>query len=319
MKDVRLARIQLDSIAEDKQATQGINRRSFISGVPSLAAALAVVGPAVVRGESSGELTAGEVHRYLKSLDGGWVKWESTVDTFKSGSPEAKVKGIAVAWMSYTFALEKALALGCNLFITHEPTYFNHRDNDPEIFRFPAVKAKREFIEKSGLVIVRCHDVWDQYPKIGVPTGWGKLLELGEPIDGAGYYYVYNGNGKKAGDLARQIAARTAGMGQPGVLFIGPEEKRVNRIVLGTGAITPMFHFIEKLAADMAICTDDDFTCWRDGAYAIDAGFPVAVVNHPVSEEYSMKLLAEHLSQKYPQVPVHHIPERCMYKLVTGA
>jgi len=285
-----------------------------------MAATLAVVGQAAVRREeTAAELTAEEVHCYLKSLDGGWVKWENTVDTFKAGSPEAKVKGIAVGWMSYTHALEKALALGCNLFITHEPTYFNHRDNDPEIFRFPAVNAKREFIEKSGLVILRCHDVWDQYPRIGIPTGWGKRLELGEPIDGAGYYYVYDGKGRKAGAVARQIAARTAGMGQPGVLFIGPEEKRVNRIVLGTGAITPMFHFIEKLAADMAICTDDDFTCWRDGAYAIDAGFPVAVVNHPVSEEYSMKLLSEHLSQKYPQVPVHHIPERCMYKLVTGA
>jgi hypothetical protein len=30
-----------------------------------------------------------------------------------------------------------------------------------------------------------------------------------------------------------------------------------------------------------------------------------------------MKLLADHLGKKYPQVPVHHIPERCMYKLVT--
>ena len=93
----------------------------------------------------------------------------------------------------------------------------------------------------------------------------------------------------------------------------------MNRIVLGTGAITPMFHFIEKLAADMAICTDDGFVYWRDGAYAIDAGFPVAVVNHPVSEEPAMMLLAEHLRKEFPQVPVHHIPERCMYKLVTGA
>jgi hypothetical protein len=297
----------------------GIHRRGFLSGAPSLAATLAVASSAVVRGESAQELTAGEVQRYLKSLDGGWVKWENTVDTFKAGSPETRIKGIAVGWMSYTYALKRALELGCNLFITHEPTYFNHRDNDPEIFRFPAVRAKREFIETSGLVILRCHDVWDQYPKIGIPTGWGKRLDLGEPIDGAGYYYVYDGKGRTAGSVARQIAARTAGMGQPGVLFIGPEEKPVHRIVLGTGAITPFFHFIEKLGADMAICTDDDFTCWRDGAYAIDAAFPVAVVNHPVSEEYSMKLLADHLREKYPGVPVHHIPERCMYKLVSGA
>jgi len=295
-----------------------ISRRSFISGVPSVAAALAVAGPVVARPVNAGALTAGEVHGYLKSLDGGWVDWEKTVDTFKSGAPEAEVKGIAVAWMPYNHALEKALELGCNLFVTHEPTYFNHRDNDPDIFRFPAVTAKRKFIEEKGLVIIRCHDVWDQYPEIGIPTGWGNLLELGKPIDGAGYYYVYDGKGRTSGAMARQIASHTAPLGQPGVQLIGPEDTPVNRIVLGTGAITPMFHFIEELGADMAICVDDSFVYWRDGAYAIDAGFPVAVVNHPVSEEHAMKLLAGHLSKKYPEIPVHHIPERCMYKLVTG-
>lgn len=69
--------------------------------------------------------------------------------------------------------------------------------------------------------------------------------------------------------------------------------------MLGTGAITPMFHFIEKLGADMAICVDDDFTYWRDGAYAIDAGFPVA-------EEYSMKLLAEFLRKGIQEVLPPH-------------
>jgi putative NIF3 family GTP cyclohydrolase 1 type 2 len=301
---------------KNSEPNNTISRRGFLSGLPSVTTALASAVPAGAQAQTPGSLTAGDVHAYLKSLDGGWVNWEKTVDTFKAGSPEAVVKGIAVAWMSYTYALKKALDLGCNLFVTHEPTYFNHHDNDTDIFRFPAVKAKREFIEKNGLVIIRCHDVWDGYPKIGIPTGWGTLLELGEPIEGGGYYYVYDGKGRTSGALARQIAARTAGMGQPGVQLIGPEDKPVKRIVLGTGAGTPMFHFIEKLGADMAICVDDGFTYWRDGAYAIDTGFPVAVVNHPVSEEYSMKLLAGFLSKKFPQLPVHHIPERCMYKLV---
>jgi putative NIF3 family GTP cyclohydrolase 1 type 2 len=303
---------------KDSQVKNSISRRCFIAGVPSMAAALAVAGPAVARAESAGGLTAGEVHGYLKSLNGGWVEWEKTVDTFKSGSPETEVKGIAVGWMSYTPALKKALELGCNLFVTHEPTYYNHLDSDPDIFRFPVVKAKRDFIEKNRLVIIRCHDVWDQYPRIGIPTGWGRLLDLGEPLEGAGYYYVYDGKGRTAGTIARQIAARTASLGQPGIQLIGPEDKQVHRVVLGTGAITPMFHFIEKLAADMAICADDGFTYWRDGAFAIDAGFPVAVVNHPVSEENGVKLLAGLLSEKFSKVPVHHIPQRCMYKLVAG-
>jgi len=296
----------------------GISRRKFVAGVSLVGSSLAVAGPALGQSYAKTGLTAGDVHRFLKSLDGGWVDWEKSVDTFKAGSPDLPVTGIAVAWMPYTHALKSALSQGCNLFVTHEPTYFNHRDNDPEIFRFPSARAKREFIEKSGMAIIRCHDVWDQYPKIGIPTGWGKRLELGEPIDGSGYYYVYDGKGRTALDLTRQIAARTVEMGQPGVQLIGPGDQRIHRLVLGTGAITPMFHFIEKLNADMAICVDDDFVYWRDGAYAIDSGFPVAIVNHPVSEEYSFTLLADLLREKYSQVPVHHIPEKCMYRLITG-
>jgi hypothetical protein len=43
---------------------------------------------------------------------------------------------------------------------------------------------------------------------------------------------------------------------------------------------------------------------------------PVIIVNHPVAEDSGMKLLAEHLKQKFPQVRVHHIPERCMNRVV---
>lgn len=190
-----------------------ISRRGFISVVPAAAATMAVAGSATAGTETKGILTAGEVFSYLKSLDGGWVKWEDTVDTFKAGSPDTAVKGIAVAWMPYAYALEKAVELGCNMFVTHEPTYYNHRDNDPKIFRLPAASAKRKFIEKNGLVVVRCHDVWDQYPRIGIPTGWGTLLDLGEPIDGSGYYYVYEGKGRTAEAVARHIAARTVSLG----------------------------------------------------------------------------------------------------------
>jgi len=114
-----------------KQSGSAISRRRFISGVPAAGVALAASRPGGTLGSVQGKLTAGDVHNYLKSLDDGWVDWSKSVDTFKAGSPATEVKGIGVAWMSYTHALKKALELGCNLFVTHEPTYFNHRDNDP--------------------------------------------------------------------------------------------------------------------------------------------------------------------------------------------
>jgi len=294
-----------------------ISRRRFISW-SSAAIALLVVAPEVYPQQVKKKLTAGELNSYLNSLGTAWVDLSKTVDTFKSGGPEVEVKGIAVGWMSYTGSLKRALELDCNVFITHEPTYYNHRDNDEKIFRFEQVVKKREFIEHSKITIIRCHDVWDQYPDIGIPMAWGKFLGLGEPIDGKGYFYAYDGRGQTAVEIAQKISTRIKVLGQQGVQLIGPDKKPIRRIVLGTGAITPMFRLIEELNADLAICSDDGFVYWRDGAFAIDNDLPVVLVNHPVSEEHGMKLLADHLSKVFPQIRVYHIPQRCMYKIISA-
>ena len=73
-------------------------------------------------------MQAKTLQRYLRSLNGGWMDLDSTVDTIKAGSPDLEVSGIAVAWMSTMSALQEAHSLGCNVFITHEPTYYNHFD-----------------------------------------------------------------------------------------------------------------------------------------------------------------------------------------------
>jgi len=101
-------------------------------------------------------------------MDGGWVNWGNTVDTFKSGDPTTEVRGVAVGWMGYTWALQRALELDCNMFITHEPTYYNHHNQN--IFRYQGVAAKRK------LIILRCHDLWDQVPGIGIPDSWATQL-----------------------------------------------------------------------------------------------------------------------------------------------
>ena len=71
-----------------------------------------------------------------------------------------------------------------------------------------------------------------------------------------------------------------------------------------------------RYQVDLAICSDDGTTYWRDAAYAIDMGIPMVVVNHPVSEEAGMINLAQCLQAQFPELPVLHIPQRCMYRLV---
>lgn len=300
-----------------------MKRRDFIKygGAVTLGASLPAhktYGSPTSKPDADPKVKAGDIQAYLRTLNRGWINIEETVDTFKSGSPDTEVKGIAVAWMSYTWALKRALELGLNMFITHEPTYFEHRDNDPAMFEIDGVSEKRRFIEESGIVILRCHDLWDRYPDIGITDGWAKLLGFSNPIYKDGYFRVFDVSGRTAGEVAHQVAKKVSPLGQEAVQFIGEESAKVERVAIGYGAGTPYRHFITELKADLAICSDDGFKFWRDGALAIDLGLPVIIVNHPVTEENGMKLLADHLAEQFPSVPVKHIPQRCMYRLISS-
>ena len=112
------------------------------------------------------------------------------------------------------------------------------------------------------------------------------------------------------------MAARTRELGQDAVQLIGSGEEKVTRMAIGTGAITPFQHYLDEYEIDLALCTDDGFSYWRDGGLAIDMGLPVILVNHAVAEINGMKLLAGHLQEKFPELPVHFIPQGCMFRLV---
>ena len=272
-------------------------------------------------------IVAGEINSYLRKLGEGWIDQVKTVDTFKAGNPEMIVNGIAVGWMSYYSSLKTAVELGCNLFITHEPTYYNHRDNDESIFEFEIAREKKEFIEKHNLSIIRCHDVWDLIPDIGITDAWASFLGFTSKLEApkqmkyprlhkyCGAYEIQN---IQAGTLAKKIAKKLTVYGEEAVLFVGPKEKVVNRVAIGTGAVTPFMHMVKDLEADVAICSNDGMRFWRDAALAIDMDYPIIVVDHACSEEFGIKKLAEHVAERFPDVPVYHIPQYCMFETILG-
>lgn len=263
-----------------------------------------------------GPVRARDVHRYLLRLGRTWVDPEATVDTFKAGDPESVVRGIAVGWMPYTWALRRAIAIGCNLFIAHEPLFYDHQDDDPSVFDFEAVREKKDLIERNGLIVLRCHDVWDRMPGLGVRDAWASFLGLRHPLQESEFCRVYRVERQRAIDFARYVAACVSKVGEDAVQLVGPPEKYIRSVAIGTGAITPFRHMVQDLRADLCVCTDDGFTFWRDGALAIDMGVPVVVVHHGCAEEFGMKQLALHLIEAFPDIPVHHIPQKCMFRTV---
>ena len=263
-------------------------------------------------------MQAVDLDRHMRSV-GHWVDWSTTVDTFKFGDPNAEVKGIAVAWMSLQRSLEEASAAGCNLFVTHEPTFYAHRDDDPTVFEHEHARRKRGFLERTGMVVYRCHDVWDRMPEIGIVDSWATGPRARRPPGRGGAILRGTTSGSRlaVSALAEHVARRVRPLGQGCVQVVGDPEKLVSRIAVGTGAITNVVQ-MAGLGGDALIVTDDGIRFWQGGSWAVDAGIPLIVVNHATAEEWGMRSLARYLAEQFPRVPVRHLPQGCMYSVLPG-
>ena len=246
-----------------------------------------------------------------------WVDWRKTVDTFKAGDPETEVNAIAVGWMSTQAALAEAHRRGCNFFVTHEPTFYNHEDNDAWWFETESAKRKCAFLEETQMVVYRCHDVWDQMPDVGIPDSWGRYLGLGEPDLRQRFYNRYSFAPMPAYELAQQIAHKVADLGQANVELIGPGDRMVGNVVLGTGAITHVPTML-AMGAQAVLASDDGIRYWQMGAYLGDMDVPLLVVNHATSEWPGMISMAEYLRKQFSPMRVELIGPTPIVQWVPG-
>jgi putative NIF3 family GTP cyclohydrolase 1 type 2 len=266
-----------------------------------------------------------DVDRHMRAL-GTWVRWDQTVDTFKAGDPDVPVRGIAVAWQSQWPTLKAAHAAGCNLFITHEPTFYVHRDDDPGPYQDARLDAKRAWLEQTGMVVYRCHDVWDVVPQHGVRDSWARGLGLeGPPLaeDDRRYYGLYRVPTQPLRALAGALAGRVRDVGQAHVQLVGDGARSITHLAIGTGAAcrVPAMAALrtpDGAAPDALLVTDDGMRFWADGSWAIDRDLPLLVVNHATAEEWGMRSLAAYLRAHFPGVPVEHFPQGCLYHTIHG-
>ncbi len=265
-------------------------------------------------------MTAKDLHTYLRS-EGPWVDPERTVDTFKWGDPGAEVNGVAVSWMSRWATLKAAHAQGLNVFVTHEPTFWDHLEN-PVHGTAEDRKAKEAWLEDSGMVVIRCHDMLDQMPGYGIQDGWAKWLGIhGKPYEQIDQYRrVYDTEPVRLADLAKQVAEKLAPLGQHWVEFLGDPDQLVSHPGIGTGAIVGGVDALvnyRNRGSDVVLLTEH--TRWRELAWAEDVGLALLLIAHSVSEAPSMMALADHLQERYPDVPVTYVPAECPTKLATAS
>ena len=262
-------------------------------------------------------MKAADIHRHFMA-QGTWVNWSNTTDGFHFGDPETEVRGIAVAWKPYWKTLKKTVALGCNFLLTHESIFRDGKIGDETDAASSFEQDKLAWLQESGLAVYRCHDVWDVIPEIGVRDSWAKGLGFeGEPLKVDGYYRVEDVSGQTFGEVCKHVASKMQSVGQEGVLAVGDANRPVNRLALGTGAITRLDK-IRELEADVCVLCDDYFRYVRDGALFQDLDLPFIVVNHGAKEEWGIENLFRHARDTFPEVPTHFIAQGCPYQIVRG-
>src|SRR5215831_178407 len=101
----------------------------------------------------------------------------NSVDTIKAGDGATPVTGIATTFLDTMDVLREANRRGANLVITHEPTFYNHRD-DPALFiNDPVYREKLAFIQEHHMVVFRLHDIVHMVAPDRIATGL--IQELG--------------------------------------------------------------------------------------------------------------------------------------------
>ncbi|MFB3883174.1 MAG: Nif3-like dinuclear metal center hexameric protein [Armatimonadota bacterium] len=261
-------------------------------------------------------MKASAIHQFFQTV-GAWMDWSQTVDGFRFGDPDTDVTGIAVAWKPYWSDLRRAKDLGCNLFIGHE-SIFREGSMDPGD-ESPIAEAleqpKLDWLRRSGLVVYRCHDLWDMMPGLGVMDSWARGLGLeGKPIVTEGFFRIHDVSGHTFGSLCAQIAARVRDVGQQAVLAVGDDSQPVARLALAGGG--SMLTKALELGADVWLGYDDYFRQVRDGALLRDLGLPYMIVNHGALEEWGVRNLGPYLRQRFPDLPVHLLTQGCIYRVV---
>ena len=250
---------------------------------------------------------------------GTWVDWSNTNDTFKAGESSKTVRTVAVAWKASWEALREAVSRGADLFVSHE-SIFVGADGSPGLEGpcvLPSEEPKFDWLKSTGLVVYRCHDVWDRFHSEGIRDSWQKGLLLDGKIVADEYpYYVTEITPVKVCEFARHILQIIGPLGQNGIMISGDMDKQISRIATGTGVTIDPCKMIE-LGADAGVMTDDYYLHVRTGVHACELDFPTLFVNHGVSEELGVRNLARYIDRVFPELEVFHIPQSCAYTILT--
>jgi putative NIF3 family GTP cyclohydrolase 1 type 2 len=250
------------------------------------------------------DLSAGEVIARVRSHVG--IPWNEKTyrDTYKIGSPDTRVMGIASTFMSTLDVLQRAHAAGLNMVITHEPTFWSDADLIPPVANDPLYKFKLDFAARNNMVVWRFHDHWHARKPDGIFEGWNRALGW-EKYLAAGDVRRWNIPPSTLGAVARHIATS---LKSRSVRVIGDPALPVARVGRGAHVIAGNMTALPQV--DMLIVSEarewDSLEYIRDTVLSGQKKGAV-VISHEAGEEAGMDNCANWVRSFVSEVPVQFI------------
>lgn len=250
-------------------------------------------------------MTTNELLRHMIQAS-PWVDPQSTVDTIKAGDGNRPVAAIAVCWYPSLANLRRAVELGCQLLVTHEPTWWDHHDRPGGWRERGPGLEKTRLLAESGLVVARLHDTWDNWPGLGIRDSFARGLGLEHFVgeDETRWHATYEVPEQSLREFAGYVARRVAPLGERVVQVMGDPEMRVRRPSIGVGCGGPNEDMI-ALGSDVLIVCFDGASYWSTRDRLLDQGVGVIALEHGTTEMWGMESLTRYLGDTWPELQVH--------------
>jgi putative NIF3 family GTP cyclohydrolase 1 type 2 len=232
----------------------------------------------------------------------------NTVDTIKAGDPDTRVTGIVTTFLDTWQVLEKAVADHKNLIITHEPTFYNHRDDMTMLGNDPVQAQKLAYIKEHHLVVWRFHDTWHLRRPDGILEG--VIDEFGwKPYQSSIDPHLFTLPPTTVSQLAAALQAKA---GSCLIRVVGDPDMPVTHVALlpGASGLVAQVKMLER--DDVQVLVAGEASEWETVEYARDAAAQgrhkaLILIGHEVSEEAGMQYCAQWLKGILPGIPIEFI------------
>ena len=281
-----------------------ISRRSFVlAGITLPAAAFALPKAA-----GSPPLTGDEVIQRIKyNVGTPWL--DHTVDRIIAGNGGTPVHGIATTMMATLEVLQKAVAAGTNMVITHEPTFYSHEDATEELRPDATFQHKAEFIRKNDLLVFRFHDHWHRRNPDGIAFGMTRELGWEKNVDSQDprlFSFPPTSLVEFVGTVKDRLKPHS-------MRVLGDPHMLVRKVVANWGYISQIPGINLLARPDIDVLIGGEAREWEVVEYAqdvISTGKKKALVliGHVASEQAGMAYSAQWLKPLFPELPIEFVP-----------